>query len=103
LPACRQARELALARPIARNHPITDRVYRESLDLAPYTTLCLWITPFRPDPPAAPRLLETTVEDGNVVLRWTPNREPFFYSYEVFLMRNDAPAERLSPDPLRAA
>ena len=33
----------------------------------------------------------------------TPNLEPFFYSYEVYLMRNGEPAELLSPGPLRAA
>jgi hypothetical protein len=38
-----------------------------------------------------------------VILRWKPNLEPFFYSYEVYLMRDSEPAELLSPLPLRAA
>ena len=38
-----------------------------------------------------------------MILRWQPNLEPFFYSYEVYLMRDREPAERLSPVPLRAA
>jgi hypothetical protein len=103
LPAIRQAQELALARPIQRNLALTGGAYRETLTLAPFTTLCLWLTPVRSDPPATPRLIETTVEDGNVILRWTTNTEPFFCSYEVFLIRDGVPAERLTPDPLRAA
>jgi hypothetical protein len=42
------------------------------------------------------------VEDGNVILRWQPNLEPFFYSYEVYLVRNDE-VVLLSPIPLRSA
>ena len=34
---------------------------------------------------------------------WTPNREPFFYTYEIYLMQGDASGERLTPEPLRAA
>jgi hypothetical protein len=56
-----------------------------------------------PDAPAAPEWIETTVEDGNVLLRWTPNREPFFYTYEVFLIERDGAGKRLAPEPLRAA
>lgn len=103
LPAIRHAQEIALARPMLRNLSVGDGVYRERLALAPFTTLCLWITPARPDPLEAPRWLETTVEGRNVVLGWTPNREPHFYGYEVFLMRDGVPAERITPDPLRAA
>jgi hypothetical protein len=103
LPAIRQAQELALARPIQRNLALTNGTYREPLTLAPFTTLCLWLTPVRADPPAAPRWLEAMVENGNVVLRWTPNTEPYFYSYDVFLIRDGVPSKRLSPDPLRAA
>ena len=103
LAAIRQAQELALARPIQRNLALTGGAYRETLTLAPFTTLCLWLTPVRPDPPAAPRWLETTVEHGNVILRWTPNTQPSFYSYDLFLIRDGVLAERLSPDPLRAA
>jgi hypothetical protein len=62
-----------------------------------------WITPFIQDPPADPSWVEATVEEGHVILRWQPNLEPFFYSYEVYLMRDREPAELLSPVPLRAA
>lgn len=103
LAAIRQAQEIALARPIQRDISLTGGTYHETLTLAPFTTLCLWITPFQPDALAAPRWLETTLENGNVILRWTPNTEPWFFSYDLFLMRNGAPSERLSPDPLRAA
>ncbi len=43
------------------------------------------------------------MEDGNVILRWSPNRENFFYSYEVYLMGDGGRTERLTPDPMRAA
>jgi hypothetical protein len=52
---------------------------------------------------ATPDWLETRVEEGDVLLRWGANREPWFYGYEVWLMRDGVPAERISPEPLRAA
>jgi hypothetical protein len=77
--------------------------YTEVLTLEPFTTLCLWITPVEATIPRAPTWLETTLRNGNAVLRWSPNPEPFFYSYEVFRLHDDVPAERISPDPLRSA
>jgi hypothetical protein len=73
------------------------------LTLEPFTTLCLWITPVEATIPRAPTWLETTLRNGNAVLRWSPNPEPFFYSYEVFRLRDGVPEMRLTPDPLRAA
>jgi hypothetical protein len=101
--AIRRAQEVALFRPIARNVALSDGTYRETITLAPYTTLCLWITPTQADVPSAPHWLEPAVTDGNAILRWSPNREPFFLSYDLFLLQDDAPLERLTPDPLRAA
>ena len=103
LPAIRQAQEVALHGPIIRDHALPDRAYREQITLAPYATTCLWITPTRSTQPATPTWIEAIVSDGNVVLRWTPYREPWVYSYDVFLIRDQRIAERLSPDPLRAA
>jgi hypothetical protein len=53
--------------------------------------------------PRAPAWLETAVDNGNVILRWSANREPFFYSYEVFRLRDGVPDQLLTPDPLRSA
>jgi hypothetical protein len=101
--AIRQSQEIALERPLARDVAVHDGTYAESLTLEPFTTLCLWITPMLATAPQAPTWLETTAEDGNVVLRWTPNQEPYFYGYEVFRLWDGVPEERLSPDPLRSA
>ena len=38
-----------------------------------------------------------------MILRWKPNLEPFFYAYELYLMRDSEPAELLSAVPLHAA
>jgi hypothetical protein len=103
LPAIRLAQEISLARPIARNIVLQDGRFSEAIEIKPYTTLCLWITPVLDTAPQAPVWIELNVEDGNVILRWEPNREPFFFSYEVFLIRDGVQGERLTPDPLRAA
>ena len=99
----RQAQEVTLFRPIARGLATPDGIYRETLTLAPFTTVCLWITPVEGTAPEAPRWVEAAPQDGNVLLRWTPNREPAFFSYEVVLLRDGIPAEPLTPNPLRAA
>jgi hypothetical protein len=99
----RQSQEIALERPIARDVAVPAGTYAETLTLEPFTTLCLWITPVQATVPQSPTWLETTVRNGNAVLRWSPNQEPFFYSYEVFRLHDDVPEERISPDPLRAA
>jgi hypothetical protein len=77
--------------------------YTETLTLEPFTTLCLWITPVLATAPRAPAWLETTSRNGSVVLRWSPNQEPFFYGYELFRLRDGVPEDLLTPDPLRSA
>ncbi len=99
----RLAQELSTIGPIRRSVSLTDGKFHESFTLEPYTTMLYWITPFLPDVPADPEWIEATVEAGDVLLRWTPNREPFSYTYEVYLMKGDATGERLTPEPLRAA
>jgi hypothetical protein len=99
----RRAQEIALARPIAHDIDLPDGSYRESVTLTPYATTCLWITPSSEEIPASPEWVEATVEDGDVILRWTPTTAPWFFSYELFVLQDGEPAERLSPDPLRAA
>jgi hypothetical protein len=103
LGAIRQAQELAVARPIERNLIVVDGLYRESLELAPYTTILLWLTPVEATTPAPPAWRSVTRQDGNVVLQWLPNEQPGFYSYEVFLMQGGVPGDRLTPMPLRSA
>ena len=47
----------------------------------PFSVMIYWITPFIQDPSADPTRIEATLEDGNVILRWEPALEAFFYSY----------------------
>lgn len=107
LGAIRQAQELALARPIERDVSLTDGTYRETLEIAPYTTVFLWITPVEETSPESPEWISVEMLDGNVIVQWTPNLDPHFYSYEVFLMLEGEELERaspaLSPEPLRSA
>ena len=103
LGAIRQAQELAVARPIEFNLAVADGLYRETLELAPYTTILLWLTPVEDAVPVSPTWRSVTRQGGNVVLQWSPSEQPGFYGYEVFLMWNDAPGDRLTPMPLRSA
>jgi hypothetical protein len=99
----RAVQELSVDRPIETNVALTGGRFPDTLDLASFAVVLLWITPFSTDPPAAPQWLESTVEDGNVVLRWTRSREPAFYSYEVRRSTGGSAGVRLTPMPLRAA
>jgi hypothetical protein len=99
----RQNQELAVAVPIERDRPLTDGMLRELIDLDPYAVTAYWITPFISDHPGDPLWLEARAEGSNVILRWRPNEEPFFYSYEVYLIVADSAPELLSPAPLRSA
>ena len=101
--AIRQAQELTVFAPIQQNVTLTGGVFRDSFTIDPYAVMLYWITPFIPDAPADPVWIEATVEDGNVILRWQPNREPFFYTYEVFWMNDNPHGPLLTPMPLRAA
>lgn len=103
LGAIRQAQELAVTRPLQHDVYLENGTYAETLEIAPYTTTCLWITPVEMSVPSSPEWLSVTVQDGNAVLQWTPNREPYIYSYDVFLVADGEPGDRLSPHPLRSA
>ena len=103
IPGIRQAQEVALAEPIARDVAIVDSVWRTTLTLAPFATTEVWITPVDAAVPATPWWTGIEQRDGNVILRWSPSDEPSLYGYEVWLMGSGAPVERLTPDPLRAA
>ncbi len=102
--AIRQAQELAVAAPIQRDLPVPAGKFSATFSLAPYAVLVYWLTPFRADAPgpATPAWLHADVEGGNVVLRWQPNREPDFYSYEVFAVASGV-QRQIAPVPLRGA
>ncbi len=103
----RMVAELGVAAPIRRGLVLKDGRLRLPLALDANTTALVWVTPFDPDPPPAPRWTDAVAERGNVVLRWTPNREPGFYSYELLRMPaangGRGRAVRVAPMPLRSA
>lgn len=99
----RLAQELGVGATPRSGLRLPDRRFRTSFALRPFDTLLFWITPFAPDPPAAPEWIEARRDGADAVLRWTPNREAFFYSYEVWRKRPGGTARRISPLPLRAA
>ncbi|MBD0272433.1 MAG: hypothetical protein ICV73_10945 [Acetobacteraceae bacterium] len=99
----RAAAELGVAAPIQRGLRAEGGRLRLPLRLEPYATALVWVTPVRADAPAAPRWLEPVVERGNVVLRWRPNREPSFYSYELVRVAPGGRETPIAPAPLRSA
>jgi hypothetical protein len=99
----RHAQELAVAAPIRSGVALTAGEFRELVTIAPYAVVAYWITPYIADPPADPVWIEARLEDANVVLRWRPNVEPFFYCYEVYLIIPGLPEKLVSPMPLRSA
>jgi hypothetical protein len=98
-----QAQELKLYMPIQRNLSLLGNTFQNTFTINSYTVMIYWITPVIPDKPADPVWIEAALEDGNVLLRWRPNLEPWFYSYEVYLMDGNEKGPMISPDPLRAA
>ena len=93
-----------LPRILGGHHLVAERAeLRELISIAPYAVVAFWITPYIPDSPADPVWIEAKPEDGNIVLRWRPNAEPFFYSYEVYLIAAGEPDRLVSPMPLRSA
>ena len=77
------------------------------VNLPAYTTTVFWITQYTTDKPAppnwettAPYTKDTTSYGTNVVLRWQPDTDPTFYSYQVY---RDTDKHPITPDPLRAA
>jgi hypothetical protein len=99
----RRAQELAVSAPIESGVLLAGGKFEEAVTMTPYAVIAYWITPHIADRPADPAWIEATVEDGNVILRWRPNSEPYFYSYEVYLMITGEPERLVSPVPLRSA
>ncbi|HYZ63167.1 MAG TPA: hypothetical protein VE650_11995 [Acetobacteraceae bacterium] len=94
----RQQAELGTLGPLRSGIAPADSTLQQRLELGPFATLLFWVTPFRPTVPPPPRWLEARREGANVVLRWTADRTPAFYSYQV---RRDGRA--ITPMPLRSA
>ena len=100
----RAAQELAVIAPIRSGIGVSGRMFQDQVELAPFATVLLWMTPFSPDVPAAPAWIAAEASRGNAVLRWSPAPEASFYSYEVFRWGADGqPGPRVSPMPLRSA
>jgi hypothetical protein len=99
----RHAQELTTSGPIRRDVALAASELHDIIDLDPFTTVCIWMTPVVSEAPADPTWLEGTRENERIILRWQPNFEPFFYSYEVHRMVGGEPTQLLSPVPLRAA
>ena len=88
--------------PVRRDVALRYGEFSDTLTIEPFTAAAYWVTPFIQDPLAYPSWVGATVEDGHVILRLKPRREPFFYSSAVYVMRGSEPAELLSLVPLRA-
>lgn len=103
----RAAAELGVAAPIRSGLAVEGgRLRLPPFRLEPYATALVWVTPFDPAArPAAPRWIAADADrHGNAVLRWTPNREPGFYTYELVRMTpGRGAAARIAPVPLRSA
>lgn len=98
--AMRQAQELGTLRPLRSGIRPESGKLRERLEVGPYSTSLLWVTPWRDSSPEAPRRVEAKRLEGGsrVVLRWEPDPNPAFYSYVV--TRSGDP---ITPMPLRSA
>jgi xylan 1,4-beta-xylosidase len=99
----RAAAELGVEAPLRSGLHIVGGRLRLPLQLPPYATALVWVTPFDPRPPEAPRWLDLRAERGNALLRWTPSEAPGFYGYELRRLGQDERGKRIAPLPLRAA
>jgi len=93
-PTMRRAAELAVVEPVRRDRAPA----AQTIALAPFGTVLLWVSPFQARAPAPPHWIEARRDGATVRLRWTPSTDPVFYSYEV--LRDGT---LISPAPLRSA
>jgi hypothetical protein len=99
----RAVQELSVVGPIKSNVALVNGTFHDVLHIDPLAVTLYWITPYDPNvAPPTPGWINAVVEAGNVILRWEPNTQPSFYSYEVRLGTGDG-AVVVSPVPLRAA
>jgi len=87
----RLAQELTVFAFIRRDIALRHGEFRDTLTIEPCTVAVYWVTPFIQDPPADPSWVKAAVEEGQVILRWKPNLEPFSYTYELYVMRDSDP------------
>jgi hypothetical protein len=100
----RMKQELGVVMPMRSGLRVSDRSLTHKVQLPGFATGLVWITPFTETVPAAPSYIKASPSDGNVILRWTPDRNVHFYTYEVFRKSpGQASLECISPVPLRSA
>jgi xylan 1,4-beta-xylosidase len=99
----RAAAELGVMAALRSGLQVTGGRLRLPLRLPRYATALLWVTPFDPRPPKAPRWLTLRAERGNALLRWTPSEAPGFYGYELRRLGQGERGKRIAPLPLRGA
>jgi hypothetical protein len=97
------AQELTVFAPIRRDIAPRHGEFRDTPTIEPCTVAIYGATPFIQDLPADRSWIKATVEEGQVILHGKPNLEPFFSSYELYVMRDSEPAKLLSAVALRAA
>ncbi|MBV9757650.1 MAG: hypothetical protein JO047_11390 [Alphaproteobacteria bacterium] len=100
--AARMHQELGVAAPIATGVRVAERTIRHNLQLPRFATSLLWITPSSAARPPTPGWIEARTEGASVLLRWSPNREPDFYGYEVHRISGEV-RSAIAPIPLRGA
>lgn len=104
--AIRQRQELSVAASAVRMS-LPGGTFSTVVKIPAYTTTVFWITEFTKDSPLAAPSWDTTAPyavdgAGNVLLRWQPETDAAFYSYEVYRDSQDQAAV-ISPSPLRAS
>jgi hypothetical protein len=99
----RAAAELGVAAPLRSGLQVVGGHLLLPLQLPPYATALIWVTPFDPRPPAAPHWLDLRAAGGNALLRWTPSEALGFFGYELRRLGRNGRGRRIAPVPLRAA
>ncbi|MFL5288180.1 MAG: GH39 family glycosyl hydrolase [Rhodopila sp.] len=97
------ANQQLIREPFDGRRSIPQGELRESFHLQTFATVLVWATPFVTMAPGTPQRLQTETVGSNVILRWTPNNEPWFYSYELRRHSPGSDTALPSPIPLRAA
>jgi hypothetical protein len=100
----RMNQELVAAAPIQRGLAVVGGAFWTSVELDPFATVLLWITPSRAGTPPNPAWISAERHGQNGVVRWEPSAAMDFYGYEVFRTRPDGTAQDgIAPAPLRSA
>src|SRR4051794_22611600 len=73
------ANQQLIREPFDGRRSIPQGELRESFHLQTFATVLVWATPFVTMAPGTPQRLQAETVGSNVILRWTPNNEPWFY------------------------